>query len=150
MWWSGIGCLVTLILSLLAAPLATTAQPQGKIPRVAVLEPTSQEHPAPCLPAFQQGLRDLGYVEGQTMLLDYRYGEGHADRLPTLPSNRLWHAGKRSSHQSIAGHHAERGRRGACVPVHGVTKTICFSRSSQMHDIVIGLFVNRYEFGLPV
>ena len=29
-------------------------------------------------------------------------------------------------------------------------KTICFSRSTQMHDIVIGLFVNRYEFGLPV
>jgi insertion element IS1 protein InsB len=29
-------------------------------------------------------------------------------------------------------------------------KTICFSRSIQMHDIVIGLFVNRYEFGLPV
>jgi insertion element IS1 protein InsB len=29
-------------------------------------------------------------------------------------------------------------------------KTICFSRSIQMHDIVVGLFVNRYEFGLPV
>jgi insertion element IS1 protein InsB len=31
-----------------------------------------------------------------------------------------------------------------------VRKTICFSRSTQMHDIVIGLFVNRYELGLPV
>ena len=31
-----------------------------------------------------------------------------------------------------------------------VRKTICFSRSTRMHDIVIGLFVNRYEFGLPV
>lgn len=29
-------------------------------------------------------------------------------------------------------------------------KTICFSRSTQLHDIVIGLFINRYEFGLPV
>ena len=29
-------------------------------------------------------------------------------------------------------------------------KTICFSKSMEMHDIVIGLFVNRYEFGLPV
>ena len=29
-------------------------------------------------------------------------------------------------------------------------KTICFSRSIQMHDLVIGLFVNRYEFGVPV
>jgi insertion element IS1 protein InsB len=31
-----------------------------------------------------------------------------------------------------------------------VRKTICFSKSMQMHDIVIGLFVNRYEFGLRV
>jgi insertion element IS1 protein InsB len=31
-----------------------------------------------------------------------------------------------------------------------VRKTICFSRSIEMHDIVSGLFVNRYEFGLPV
>ena len=31
-----------------------------------------------------------------------------------------------------------------------IRKTICFPRSIQMHDIVIGLFVNRYEFGLPV
>jgi insertion element IS1 protein InsB len=31
-----------------------------------------------------------------------------------------------------------------------VRKTICFSHSTKMHDIVIGLFVNRYEFGLPV
>ena len=29
-------------------------------------------------------------------------------------------------------------------------KTICFSKSIQMHDIVMGLLVNRYEFGLPV
>src|SRR6266581_5237873 len=84
MWYSAVGCIVTLTLSLLTSPLATTAQPRGKIPRVAVLEPTSQERPAPCLFAFQQGLRDLGYVEGQTIRLDYRYGEGHADRLPAL------------------------------------------------------------------
>jgi insertion element IS1 protein InsB len=29
-------------------------------------------------------------------------------------------------------------------------KTICFSKSERMHDIVIGLFINRYEFGVPV
>jgi putative tryptophan/tyrosine transport system substrate-binding protein len=84
MWDSAVGFIVTLTLSLLAAPLATTAQPRGNIPRVGVLEPTSQVRPAPCIFAFQQGLRDLGYVEGQTLLLDYRYGEGHADRLPAL------------------------------------------------------------------
>jgi ABC-type uncharacterized transport system substrate-binding protein len=75
---------VMLVLSSFVAPLAAEAQQPGKIPRVAVLEPTSQAHPAPCLFAFQQGLRDLGYVEGQTILFDYRYGEGHADRLPAL------------------------------------------------------------------
>src|SRR6266851_4532376 len=84
MWYRAVGCIVTLTLSLLAAPLATTAQPRGKIPRIGVLEPSYQQHPAPCLLAFQQGLRDLGYVEGQTIRLDYRYAEGQPDRLPTL------------------------------------------------------------------
>jgi putative ABC transport system substrate-binding protein len=84
MWCSTVGCTVTLALSLLTTPLATTAQPQEKIRRVGVLEPTSQERPAPCLSTFQQGLRDLGYVEGQTIRLDYRYAEGHAERLPAL------------------------------------------------------------------
>src|SRR5436309_1557001 len=84
MWYSAVGFLVTFTLSLLTAPLAATAQPRGKIARVGVLEPTPQQHPAPCIFAFQQGLRDLGYVEGQTVLFDYRYGEGQADRLPAL------------------------------------------------------------------
>lgn len=79
-----IGCMVTLTLSLLAAPLATTAQPRGKIPRIGVLEPTSQQRPAPCIFAFQQGLRALGYVEGQTLLITYRYAEEQPDRLPAL------------------------------------------------------------------
>ena len=60
-----------------------------------MLEPTSQERPAPCLFAFQQGLRDLGYVEGQTIRLDYRYGEGHADRLPALAAE--WSNSRRTS-----------------------------------------------------
>ncbi len=84
MWDNTIACTVTLTLSLLVAPLATNAQPRVKIPRVGVLEPTSQERPAPCIFAFLQGLRDLGYVEGQTILLDYRYAEEQADRLPAL------------------------------------------------------------------
>src|SRR5262245_61422968 len=76
--------IIMLALGVLVAPAVTTAQPQGKIPRVAALEPTSQAQPAPCLPAFQQGLRALGYVEGQTVLLDYRYAEDQPDRLPAL------------------------------------------------------------------
>jgi putative ABC transport system substrate-binding protein len=84
MWSSAIGCLVTLTLSLLAAPLNITAQPRGKSPRLGVLDPNPQQHPTPCLPAFQQGLRDLVYVEGQNLLVDYRYADDQVDRLPAL------------------------------------------------------------------
>ena len=76
--------LVTLAFSLFRAPLATQAQPRGRIPRLGVLEPSPQQRPAPCLPAFQQGLRDLGYLEGQNILVDYRYAEGQPDQLPAL------------------------------------------------------------------
>jgi putative ABC transport system substrate-binding protein len=84
MWFSVVGCLVTLTLGLLAAPTIATAQPPGKLPLVGVLEPGRQQPSSRCLPAFQQSLRDLGYVEGHTIRLAYRYGEDHADRLPTL------------------------------------------------------------------
>src|SRR4029453_1140139 len=84
MWSSAVGCLVTSTLSLLAAPPIATAQPQGKLPLVGVLELLRQQPPSGCLAVFQQSLRDLGYVEGHTIRLAYRYGEDHADRLPTL------------------------------------------------------------------
>jgi ABC-type uncharacterized transport system substrate-binding protein len=83
MWSSVVGCLVTLTLSLLAAPPMATAQPQGKLPLVGVLEPESHQRSA-CIAAFQQGLRDLGYVEGQHIAFVYRAAEGHPDRLAAL------------------------------------------------------------------
>jgi len=84
MWYSAVGCIVTLTLSLLAAPLTAQAQVREKPPRVGVLESGSQQPPFPCLPAFQQGLRDLGYMEGHTIVLEYRYAENQPDRLPAL------------------------------------------------------------------
>ena len=84
MWYSAVGCIVTLTLSLLAVPLTAQAQVREKTPRVGVLEPGSQQHPFPCLPAFQQGLRDLGYIEGHNIFLEYRYAENQPDWLPTL------------------------------------------------------------------
>src|SRR6266700_2082440 len=83
MWSSVVGCLVTLTLSLLAAPPIAMAQPRGKLPLVGVLEPGSQPS-LNCFPAFQQSLRDLGYVEGHNIRFAYRYGEDHADRRPPL------------------------------------------------------------------
>jgi len=48
------------------------------------LESGSQQRLALCLSAFQQGLCDLGYVEGYNIRLEYRYAEDHTDRLPVL------------------------------------------------------------------
>jgi putative ABC transport system substrate-binding protein len=57
-----------------AWPLAARAQ-QPKIPRVGIIDDT------PAWNAFRQGLRDLGYVEGQNIVLDYRYAGGVPERL---------------------------------------------------------------------
>jgi putative ABC transport system substrate-binding protein len=82
MWCSAVGVIVTLILGMLAAPLTAKAQPARKIPRIGVLSPASPPHLS--IDAFRQGLRDLGYVEGQTILLEYRYADWQFDRLPAL------------------------------------------------------------------
>ena len=85
MWYSTIGFLVTLALSLLAAPLAAAAQPPGKVHRIGFLTvgppPSEAEWQRS---AFLQALRQLGYVEGQNMAIERRYAAGQRERLPTL------------------------------------------------------------------
>src|SRR2546430_10714153 len=84
MWCSTVWCIVTLTLSLLAAPLAADAQQAGKVPRIGYLGLTSPSDRPPLLDAFRQRLRELGWVEGQNIVIDYRYAEGRVDRLPDL------------------------------------------------------------------
>jgi putative tryptophan/tyrosine transport system substrate-binding protein len=74
--------IITLALGLLVASPTAEAQQRGNIPLVGVLEP----NPATtgCFAAFQQGLRDLGYVEGQNITFTYRYAAHQFDRLPAL------------------------------------------------------------------
>jgi putative ABC transport system substrate-binding protein len=68
---------------LLAAPLAAEAQQAAKVPRIGYLAVDLAATPQ--LPeAFRQGLRDLGYVEGRNLVIEYRDAEGKADRLPAL------------------------------------------------------------------
>ena len=76
---------ITIQLLALAALLAppAAAQPGGKIPRIGLLVPTSATRTA----AFRQGLRELGYVEGQNIVIESRYAEGDADRLPNLAAS---------------------------------------------------------------
>jgi putative ABC transport system substrate-binding protein len=74
----------TLAAGLLAALLAAEAQPAGKVARVGFLSPASSTVGPHILEAFRQGLRDLGYVEGQNIVVEYRFAEGKAERLPDL------------------------------------------------------------------
>ena len=72
-------------LSLLAAPLAAKAQRSGQVPRIGYIGNGNPTTPAsPQLEAFRQGPRELGYIEGQTVTIEYRSAEGNADRLPAL------------------------------------------------------------------
>jgi putative ABC transport system substrate-binding protein len=71
--------LSTLAGSLLAAPLCATGQPAGKMPRIGWLSAGSQ--PDPFLEGFREGLRRLGYVEGQTIALEIRHAQGSLEAL---------------------------------------------------------------------
>jgi putative tryptophan/tyrosine transport system substrate-binding protein len=75
-----VGFFVTLAFTLLVAPLAAAAQPAGKVWRIGYLVAGSGRIPE----AFRQGLRDLGYVEGQNLAIEYRHADGTFDHLPDL------------------------------------------------------------------
>ena len=66
-----------------AWPLAARAQQPAKVPRVGILSPAASETGG-TLTAFREGIRDLGYVEGQTIVLDFRLSKGITDTLPAL------------------------------------------------------------------
>src|SRR5215510_7545724 len=66
-------------LALVAAPLAIEAQPAVKIHRIAYLGNTP---PPP--PALLQGLRERGWIEGQNLVIEYRYTQGRPERFPEL------------------------------------------------------------------
>jgi len=72
---------------LLTAPLAAEAQPPGKIARIGMLETRSTVLNAANIDAFQQGMRDLGYKEGQNLEIVYRSSDGHDDRFADLASD---------------------------------------------------------------
>jgi putative ABC transport system substrate-binding protein len=79
------GFLLTWLAGALVAPLVVEAQPTGSIHRIGYLGIASAIAPQrPVVEAFRQGLRELGWVEGQTITVDYRFAEGRFDLLPDL------------------------------------------------------------------
>jgi putative tryptophan/tyrosine transport system substrate-binding protein len=75
-------CLLTLLL--FAAGTFADAQQTKRVPRIGFLAAGFPSTHSTYIEAFRQGLRDLGYVEDQNILIEYRYAEGKFDRLPDL------------------------------------------------------------------
>jgi len=71
---------------LLAAPLATRAQQVRIVYRIGILETIPASQNATKLDALRKGLRDLGYVEGRNLVIEYRSADGRAERFPDLAS----------------------------------------------------------------
>jgi putative ABC transport system substrate-binding protein len=69
---------------LLAAPLAAEAQLAGKVHRIGFLGNSTATLETNLVGPFREGLRELGYVEGQNILIDYRWAEGKYERFPAL------------------------------------------------------------------
>src|SRR5262249_48630175 len=87
MWFRGVGLSLTCIVSLLAAPLIAEAQQAGPVHRIGLLHPFSPPPPSASdarAEALRQGLHDLGYVEGQNLVMEIRYAAGSEERLPDL------------------------------------------------------------------
>jgi putative ABC transport system substrate-binding protein len=74
---------LVLTIGLLAAPLAADAQPI-RIPRIGWLGNGSPAPGSPSLEAFRRGLQQRGWIEGQTVRIEYRWAEGNPDRFPAL------------------------------------------------------------------
>jgi putative tryptophan/tyrosine transport system substrate-binding protein len=77
---TGLGC------AAVAWPLAARAQQAEKIYRIGIVEPIPAAQNVANLEALRKGLRDLGYVEGRNLVIEYRSADGRAERFPELVS----------------------------------------------------------------
>ena len=74
--------LVAALVAILILPVAVWAEPAARIPRIGIL--AERPPPDPMLAAFVEGLRDFGYIEGQNIVIERRYGQGAVDKYPAL------------------------------------------------------------------
>ena len=85
-----IGPAVILVLNVILAPHAADAQQTGKVYRIGILETIAASRNATNIDAFRQGLKELGYVEGQNLAIEYRSADGRAERFADLAAELLW------------------------------------------------------------
>ena len=78
--WSSI----LVVAVLLAVGVIADAQQPKKLPRIGFLSAASSSAISARVEAFRQGLRELGYVEGKNIFIEWRFAEGKSDRLPSL------------------------------------------------------------------
>jgi putative ABC transport system substrate-binding protein len=76
--------IVTVTLMIFAAAFTAVAQQPKKVSRIGFLATVSPATISDRVDAFRQGLRELGYVEGKNIMIEWRYAEGKADQLPGL------------------------------------------------------------------
>ena len=76
--------LVALVVALAMGAAVVQAQQPTKVPRIGYLTTASLSAFATRTEAFRQGLRELGYIEGKNILIEYRYADGKPDRVPAL------------------------------------------------------------------
>jgi ABC-type uncharacterized transport system substrate-binding protein len=127
-----IGLAVVFAVSLILTPSAAVGQARSKSPRIAVLNPGAPEYfndSRTCPHGFMQGLRDLGYVDGHNVQLEYRHARGQTTRLEPLAAELV-----RLSPDVIWTHSSD-----AIQAVKRATSTI---------PIVFGVAINSVEEGL--
>ena len=81
---SAVSVILAFALGLVAAPLAAEAQQPAKVPRIGFLSAEVPAATSDRMEGFQQGLHDLGYAEGQNIVIVYRFARGRYERLPDL------------------------------------------------------------------
>lgn len=82
--------LLAIIVAVVGCAVMAEAQQAKKVPRIGFLSGSGDPYtPGPGVEAFRQGLRDLGYIEGKNILVEYRYIEGKLDRAPGLVAELL-------------------------------------------------------------